>query len=138
MRKDVLSYNNFRTGCAWIILIVGLGLYALGYFGLNDNVWREIVIKIGDVLVIGVILGYLSNAAQFLGVFKQDLQDIIYGKEFLKQRKDLYPLWKTVSIELFKNKFSAIHNSFLSAISDYFPKNEISYYQNYERDITVE
>ena len=84
MKKNLLSYNFFRTGVAWIILIVGIGLYAYGYFGINqDSIWKEIVIKIADVLVIGVILGYLSNAAQFLGVFKSDLQDIIYGKEFI-------------------------------------------------------
>lgn len=110
MKKNLLSYNFFRTGVAWIILIVGIGLYAYGYFGINqDSIWKEIVIKIADVLVIGVILGYLSNAAQFLGVFKSDLQDIIYGKEFIKQRKDLDPLWDTLSKQLFKNKFPAIH-----------------------------
>ena len=117
MKTNILSYNFFRTGAAWIILILGIGLYALGYFGLSESpIWKEIVIKIGDVLVIGVILGYLSNAAQFLGVFKSDLQDIIYGKEFIKQRKDLDSLWETLSKQLFKNKFPAIHKEFLKVI----------------------
>ena len=139
MKKNLLSYNFFRTGFAWIILIVGIGLYAYGYFGINqDSIWKEIVIKIADVLVIGVILGYLSNAAQFLGVFKSDLQDIIYGKEFIKQRKDLDPLWDTLSKQLFKNKFPAIHKEFLNVIKNYFPKDEISYYNDYERNTTIE
>ena len=139
MKTNILSYNFFRTGSAWIILILGIGLYALGYFGIStDSVWKEIVIKIGDVLVIGVILGYLSNAAQFLGVFKSDLQDIIYGKEFIKQRKDLDSLWETLSKQLFKNKFPAIHKEFLKVIKDYFPKDEISYYSDYERNTTIE
>lgn len=139
MKKNLLSYNFFRTGVAWIILIVGIGLYAYGYFGINqDSIWKEIVIKIADVLVIGVILGYLSNAAQFLGVFKSDLQDIIYGKEFIKQRKDLDPLWDTLSKQLFKNKFPAIHKEFLNVIKNYFPKDEISYYNDYERNTTIE
>lgn len=139
MKDDLLSYKHFRTGSAWIIFILGIGLYACGYFGIEQNsVWKEIVIKIADVLVIGVILGYLSNAAQFLGVFKKDLQDIIYGKEFIKQRKDLNSLWETLSKELFKNKFPAIHKEFLKVIKDYFPKDEISYYDDYERNTTIE
>lgn len=78
MGKDsLLSYNRFRESSAWIILILGMLLYYISYFHIEQpSVWKEILIKIGDVLVIGVILGYLSNAAQFLGIFKQDLQDI--------------------------------------------------------------
>lgn len=139
MKTNLLSYKFFRTGAAWIILILGIGLYALGYFGISQNtVWKEIVIKFGDVLVIGVILGYLSNAAQFLGVFKSDLQDIIYGKEFIKQRKDLNSLWETLSKQLFKNKFPAIHKEFLKVVNNYFPEDEISYYNDYERNTTIE
>lgn len=138
MKFNLLSYNFFRTGAAWIILLAGIGLYALGYFGIEQNsVWKEIVIKIADVLIIGVILGYLSNAAQFLGVFKQDLQNIIYGKEFIQQRKDVYPLWETLSKQMFKNKFPTLHRDFLKVISDYFPKEEISYYNDYERHTTI-
>lgn len=117
---DVLSYKYFKSGSAWIILILGIGLYIVGFFVLQEhNVWKEVCIKIADVFVIGVILGYLSNAAQFLGVFKQDIQDIIYGKEFIKQRKELYPLWETVSKEMFKNKFPSIHKDFLKTINGY-------------------
>ncbi|RGX92155.1 hypothetical protein DXA58_20875 [Bacteroides uniformis] len=91
MGKDsLLSYNRFRESSAWIILILGMLLYYISYFHIEQpSVWKEILIKIGDVLVIGVILGYLSNAAQFLGIFKQDLQDIVYGKEFLAKRNDI-------------------------------------------------
>lgn len=139
MKDDLLSYKYFREGAAWLILFAGIGLYAYGYLGIDgDSIWKEIVIKIADVLVIGVIIGYLSNAAQFLGIFKRDLQDIIYGKEFIKRRKDLDPLWDTLSKELFKNKFPSIHKDFLNVIKNYFPKDEISYYNDYERTSTIE
>lgn len=139
MKTDLLSYKHFRSGSAWIILILGILFYCFGYFYIDStSCWREVVIKIADVLVIGVILGYLSNAAQFLGIFKQDLQDIIYGKDFVKKRKDLYPLWETLSKELFKNKFPSIHKALLNVINNYFPKDEISYYNDYERHTTIE
>ena len=118
MKYSVLSYKYFRSGAAWIFFILGIVLYYIGYFQMDSqSVWKEIFIKGGDILIIGVILGYLSNAAQFLGIFKQDLQDIIYGKEFIKQRKDIAPLWETISKQMFKNKFPAIHKEFLKVIS---------------------
>ena len=139
MKFDLLSYKHFRSGSAWIILILGIIFYYFGYFHIEQNsIWKEILIKIADVLVIGVILGYLSNAAQFLGVFKQDLQDIIYGKDFIKQRKDITPLWETISKQLFQNKFPIIHKDFLKVINGYFPKDEVSYYNDYESHITIE
>lgn len=139
MKTNLLSYKYFRSGAAWIILIAGVLCYYFGYFQMeSEPVWKQVVIKIGDVLVIGVILGFLSNAAQFLGVFKQDLQDVIYGKEFLKQRKDIAPLWETISLQMFKEKFPAIHKDFLKAIQRYFPKDEVSYYNDYETNIVIE
>lgn len=138
MKFNLLSYKYFRTASAWIIFILGVALYIVGYFIIKDqSICKEIVIKVADVLVIGVILGYLSNASQFLGVFKQDLQDIIYGKDFIKKRKDIYPLWETLSKEMFKNKFPIIHKDFLKLISNYFPNDEISYYDDYERNMSI-
>lgn len=139
MKNNLLSYKYFRSSSAWLFFIIGVILYYIGYFQCESfSVWKEICIKIADVLVIGVILGYLSNAAQFLGIFKQDLQDIIYGKDFIKQRKDITPLWEAVSKQLFQNKFPTIHKDFLKVINGYFPKNEVSYYNDYESNITIE
>ena len=55
--KGIFSYKYFRAGSAWIFFFLGLGLYALGYFVSDpDKIWKEIFIKFGDVLVIGVLL----------------------------------------------------------------------------------
>ena len=141
MGKDsLLSYNRFRESSAWIILILGMLLYYISYFHIEQpSVWKEILIKIGDVLVIGVILGYLSNAAQFLGIFKQDLQDIVYGKEFLAKRNDIDSLWETVTKILFKSKFPAINKDLLSLIQKtYLPVYNITYYNDYNSSIKIE
>lgn len=115
------------------VFIVGLICYGLGFFVFDrTKVGAEIILKVADVLVIGVVLGFVSNAARFLGIFKKDLQDIIYGKEFISQRKDVYPLWETISKELFKNKFPIIHKDLLNSVNHYFPKDEVSYYNDYE------
>lgn len=137
--KNILSTNNFRTGAAWLFLIVGICLYVVGFFLIDDkSAWSKIAIKVADVLVIGVVLGFITNAAQFIGIFKQDLQDIIYGKEFIRQRKDIYPLWENISKELFKNKFPTLHKELLKTINGYFPKDDVSYYNDYEIHTSIE
>lgn len=139
MKKNLLSYEFFRGGVAWLLFIIGIGMYACGYFlAPQQSIWKEVIIKVADVLVIGVIIGYLSNAAQFLGVFKQDLQDIIYGKEFIKNRNDLGDIWENVTKQMFKNKFPSLHKDLLAIIGGYLPKEEISYYNDYEAHTTVE
>ena len=114
-------------------------LYIVGFFLIDDkSAWSKIAIKVADVLVIGVVLGFITNAAQFIGIFKQDLQDILYGKEFIRQRKDIYPLWENISKELFKNKFPTLHKELLKTINGYFPKDDVSYYNDYEIHTSIE
>lgn len=133
MKKDLLSSQFLKSGSAWIFLIIGMIFYYLGYFQSNpDLIWREILIKIGDILVIGVILGYLTNVSQLLGVFKSDLQDIIYSKEFIKKRNDLENIWENITKELFKSKFPAISKDLLGLIQrSYLPVDNVSYYNDY-------
>lgn len=133
MKKDLLSPQFLRTGSAWFFLILGIGLYIVGYFLIDrDSIWKEIIIKFGDIFVIGVILGYLTNVAQLAGIFKSDLENIIYAKEFIKKRNDLPAIWENVTKELFKSKFPAISKELLSLIqSSYLPVDNVSYYNDY-------
>lgn len=90
-------------------------------------------------MIIGVVVGYVSNAAQFLGIFKKELQDIIYGKEFLKVRKDITSLWETVTKEMFNAKFPAINKELLANIQKtYLPMNNLIYYNDYNTTVSVE
>lgn len=136
----MFSQNGLKSGFGWICLGIGLLAYFLGYTNiLPTELGREIAIKVGDVFIIGVVVGYLSNAAQFLGLFKKDLQDIIYGKEFLKVRNDITTLWETVTKEMFKSKFPAINKELLTKIKQtYLPVENPIYYNEYNTSINVE
>lgn len=137
-RQNFFSKDTLKCGATWIFLIIGILAYLIAYFLLNKIlVWKEVVIKIADVLVIGVVIGYLSNAAQFLGIFKNDLQDIIYARDFVEKRKDLPELWDRISKEMFKNKFASIHDDFLQVIKGYFPTNEVTYYDDFNVYTTI-
>lgn len=140
-KNKLFSSINFKHGLGWLLLIIGGILYSIVFFAYeldSPSVWKQIFLKLADVLVIGGVLGFMANASRFLGIFKQDLQDIIYGKEFLDQRKDIYTVWENLSKKLFKNKFPVIHKDLLKAINDYLPQDEVSYYNDHEAHTNIE
>jgi len=140
MKKDLLSIQFLKGSTAWIFLLIGVFFYYLGYFEIKEaGVFKEIVLKIGDILVIGVILGYLTNVSQLLGVFKSDLEDIIYSKDFVKRRNDLPLIWENVTKELFKSKFPSISKDLLNIIrTSYLPVDNVSYYNDYNISIDID
>lgn len=137
--NKIISILFSKISLAVLLFAIGIGSYIWG-FCIEDktSLLREILLKVGDVFVIGVVVGFVANAAQFLRLFKQELQNIVYGKEFIGKQKDVSDIWDTVSKQLFKNKFPRIHAEFLSVIKSYFPKDEVSYYDDYETHIKIE
>ncbi|WP_071145737.1 hypothetical protein [Bacteroides ihuae] len=130
--ESLLSYKFFRGSCAWIILILGVIGYIYAYSLLSEGLIKEVLIKVSDVLVIGVIVGYLSNAAQFLGIFKKDLQEIIYSERFLNKQNDIVKIWEAVTKAMFKSKFPVMSKDLFPLIKKiYLPDDEVSYYDNY-------
>ena len=132
--NKMFGKKSFQAGSGWILAIFGIGLYIVGYFFIEEkeSLIREILIKIADVLVIGGVIGFLTNAAHFFGIFKGELQEIIYGKKFLSETKHIETYWDTISKQMFKNKFKFIHRDFLLTIKKYFFIQEVIYYNDYE------
>lgn len=135
--KNSIS-SGVRTAAPWVILTAGILLYIYGFMNEPNFSLSKVAIKIADVFVIGVLIGFVTNAARFLGVFKSDLQDIIYGKEFITKGKDVYSIWECVSKVLFKNKFPVIHKELLKTVNGYLPKDSVSYYNDYDIHTTID
>lgn len=134
LNERLYSIKSFKIGLSWIIPVVGVIGYFLSYtnsFGENKEL-REIVIKISDVLVIGGFVGFLSNSSQFFGMFKKELEDIVYSDKFFEGRKNISEIWRKASRVLFNQKFPDISEELFSIIQDYYIcKDEYSYYDKY-------
>lgn len=153
--ESMLSVKNFRIGSLWIFLIVGVILYIVVYVlkgimpDLEPSSWfvqhqhaiiltLSIIEKVADILVIGASLGYLSNAALFLKLFKKDLEEIVIENKYLELRTDIDTIWDRVTNVLFKSRFERISKYLLPLIRDnYFPKNKSVYYDNYTSDVKI-
>lgn len=136
----MFSKDGWKRALGWIALVVGLIAFVTAFIiGEEHSLWYDILMKAGDVLVIGAVVGYLTNTAQFLGIFKKEIQDIVYGKEFLKVRNDLENVWEKVTKEMFKSKFPAINKELMVNIKQtYLPVENKIYYNDYTTTIELE
>lgn len=134
----LLRLGTLKKASAWILLIIGIGLMMIAYFFLQDP-WRGLCLRIADILLVGVITGYLVNVARFMNAYKEALQDVIYAKTFLNKRNDLKTVWENISKLLFKEKFNAISGKLLNTVKDcYFPVDSSIYYNEMEITHIVE
>ena len=138
----MFSGKSFKQSIGWIIAILGVLCYFIGYYFksiYDSSIWPDFIIKAADVMIIGVVVGYLTGIAQWAGIFKKEIQDIIYGKEFLQKRNDIETIWYNVTKQMFKSKFADIHKNMLTALKSVLPsEDDISYYEDYDADSRIE
>ncbi|WP_347216506.1 hypothetical protein [Chryseobacterium sp.] len=109
-------------------------LFPNSTFSLFTEKWNKVIEKIGFIaLTSGVFAGVLKSI-QFTGLFKDELQKVISGSDFLNNRKDLPDLWKKVSKILYSEKFPEISDLLEDRIlATYFPTNR----NHYNEDLII-
>ncbi|HAP28970.1 MAG TPA: hypothetical protein DCR26_02515 [Porphyromonadaceae bacterium] len=136
----MFSKNTIKKSVGVICALIGISLYIIGY-GFMDiqSTASKIIINIADVFIIGVVVGYLSSVAQWAGVFKKEIQDIVFGKKLIGERNDINSIWSNVTKQLLKNKFAPIHEELLCAIRNAaIPSDDtVSYYEDHDSDIQL-
>ena len=127
---SLLSSNSLRRGSAWIILIVGLVLYLFvlwlipSYFTSTSESVVKILETIAEVFVVGGVAGTLVNTAQNMGVFQDELKDIIYGKDFLRKRNDVPEIWEEMTTVMYQSRFNNIPPALIKTVRElYLPEN---------------
>ncbi|MDR6566934.1 hypothetical protein MRBLMN1_004095 [Chitinophaga ginsengisegetis] len=74
-----------------------------------------------------------------MGVFKDELVNIIYKADYLNHRTDLAEIWENVSKVVFKNKFPKISKEITEDVRNiYFPTQHVLYYDNYQQTLEIE
>lgn len=121
-------------------MCIGLFSLLLGIWGTFDNLlWKETWGTLGKTMLASGIFAGILKLMQISGVFKEELEKLIFEPKFLKNRTDIPEYWGKISQELFKNKFPNISKKLLSDIKDtYFPTKSIIYYDQLEHFIEIE
>lgn len=122
-------------------LILGVIFYVLGFVILKSDeypIWHEIMLTAGNVFVVGVAVGFITNVLQNFGLFKEELGTVLYAREFLAKRNDIREIWLNASKVVFEGKFPQIHGDFFARMFDYLQCKDVAYYNNYEMHLNLE
>lgn len=132
--KSIYSLLSLKLSIAWLLPALGLIGYVIVYADIigKDTTEGEIIIKAADVLVIGGVVGFLTNIAQTFGIFRKAIEDAFVSNDFLEKRKDISTIWRNASKILFNKKFPDISDNLLTLIEEhYICKKEHSYYNDF-------
>ena len=131
-------FPKFLPYLPWAMLIAGSACLFSGLLFIpKESILQRAALELSNVLLVGGLLGFMTKSSVFTKAIEKELEDIIYGKKFIKNRKDISDIWGNVSKLMFKNKFPQIHKEFLSAIQGYLPSDAASYYNNFSINISV-
>lgn len=144
IRRDeemiTLSKTSFLGSLQWIFLGVG-GLCWLSpwLFPGVGTPWSVLIQNAGNILITGVLLGFISSHRHIKHFYRQDLNEVLFGEKFLQQRRDIADIWQKVSIALFKSRFPGINRSLMKTIqSTYLTSEYASYYEDFMIHVKVE
>lgn len=141
---DESNYKKFQrwmfSNMVWILLVTALLLMLITYLDLVKNQKLiDILEKASLAILSSGIFAAVLKSIQFTGLFKEEIEKVILGTDFVKNRRDLPQLWKTISKTIYKKKFPKISEDLENRILDtYFPTNEDFYYEDYVVTINIE
>jgi hypothetical protein len=133
------SWTNIKA-YSWIFLLILGGIF----FILSEikNI-KEIAIlsnafhSIGTTIVTATIFTTIIKSKQFTDIFKEQLRNIIYCTEYLKNRKDIKDLWMTTSKAMYKENFPDLCDKIEENLEKYIPLDSSKYYENYVYKVDI-
>jgi uncharacterized membrane protein HdeD (DUF308 family) len=89
--NDVFSWKSFYHATPYMISIIGIALLIVGIFSVdaeNANL-KELVTRLGEVLIVGGLFSIITSIAKILGVFRTELEAVIYQGKYLDKQKHI-------------------------------------------------
>lgn len=96
--------------------------------------------KCADIILVSSLISFLLDSAEYMGIFKKDLEEIIYDTKHLEKRNDIEDIWVKVSKVFTKLKFPQISTPLMNAVKNFYTANDglkLSYYSDYRNIYTV-
>ncbi|MXV16821.1 hypothetical protein [Hufsiella ginkgonis] len=135
----IFNNKTFLGAVPWISFITGLLLFLFGTFAnFDDDHFAELWSGLGKTMLAGALFALMLKSIQFMGVFKEELIEIIYDVKYLRNRVDLPEYWEKITKELLKNKFPAISQKVTKDVKEiYLPTTSVQYYDNYKQHVSI-
>ncbi|MCF8793625.1 hypothetical protein [Xanthomonas campestris] len=125
----------------WIMLASGACLVLFVSFAkadLTKDAMLSAGALAGTALLSGGVFAWLTKVAQINGVFREELERVIYSERHALCRKDVGDLWAGVTRALHNDSFRGIEEKIYAAIKNsYLPTNKDFYYEDLDRMVQV-
>ena len=130
--RDYIYRNLF-----WMLISFSIAIFFWAYL-CEDAYVRHILTQAGIAILSSGVFAAALKSRQFSGLFKEELEKIILGSEFIKNRKDLPDLWKAISKSIYREKFPHISEELERIVLEhYFPTDHDFYYKDFHVDIQI-
>lgn len=136
---------QFRMAVPVILLVMGLPLLCVAAFDpwqleSSSPHWYKLLEKGSDIILVSSLISFLLDSAEYMGIFKRDLEEIIYDTRFLEKRNDIEDIWVRVSKVFTKLKFPQISTPLMQAVKNFYTSDDdlkLSYYSDYRNVYTI-
>ena len=145
MLTRIKQIFQLRLALPTILLLAGAFLFFACTFDWFDlevphKTLFKILEKLGDLILISSVISFLIDSAEYMGLFKRELETVIYDTKFLSKRNDIEEIWVGVSKVLFQSKFPQISTNLMMAVKNYYTPDDqlkLNYYDDYRITYTV-
>lgn len=132
--SSILKWINSNLTYIYFTIAIIFILYPNTRYSLFSESWGTLIEKIGFIALTSGVFASVLKSIQFTGLFKEELNKVISGSDFLNNRKDLPDLWKKISKILYSQKFPEISEILEDRIlNTYFPTNS----NHYNQDVVI-
>lgn len=129
--------GKILIGSGLLLLLLSIAIRAREKIFAKETL-LELGVALGTALLSGGLFAWLTKTAQLRGVFRKDLESVIYSRDHALLRKDAEKLWAGVTRALHNDSFRGIEDKLYKAIqSTYLPVNKDFYYKDAERKMFI-
>jgi hypothetical protein len=133
-------YNHILKTLGIWMFVAGIICIALAYgevFGDYEQI-NGMLGSVGNAILSGGVFAVILKSLQFLGVFREELTNIIYETTYLEGRKDTKDIWKRICNVVTQGRFPDINEQVQETILEtYLPHVYEYYYDGLFYGITI-
>lgn len=121
------------------LVLLSVGAF-VGYWTVPDSEvrLREFLLAVGSAALSGGVFAWLTKLAQLGGVFRDELERIIYGKKYLSRRADSVEMWLNATRSLYEPRFPELVNRLdESALRAVLPTDRRFFLRDARRVVTL-
>ncbi len=134
----MITKKGLLSNLPWINFCVGLVFICISMSEYFNSKISEAFEHVGYTLITAGVFASILKSFQFIGIFREELENVLLDRKFLENRTDLPQLWTIISRAIYKRKLPDISESLESIVlNSYFPTDHQFYYEEFNITVVI-